>query len=61
MLAEASAGSSGMQRLRLIATFLLFEAAWLACVMGAARGQLGWGILLPALIYLAQCMDPLRR
>jgi hypothetical protein len=43
-LAKAGAGVSGIQRLRLIATFVLFEAAWLACVMGAARGQLGWGI-----------------
>jgi hypothetical protein len=42
-LAKASTGAA-LQRLRLIATFVLFEAAWVACVVGAARGHMGWGI-----------------
>ncbi len=43
-LPKASAWSPGIQRLRLVATFVLFEAAWFACVLGAARGEMGWGI-----------------
>ncbi len=41
--ATARAGS-GIRRLQLLATFLIFEAAWFACVLGAAHGQMGWGI-----------------
>lgn len=42
-LAKASNGTA-LLRLRLVATFVLFEAAWLACVVGAARGAMAWGI-----------------
>jgi hypothetical protein len=42
-LAKPHTGAA-LQRLRLVATFVLFEAAWLACVMGAAHGLAVWGI-----------------
>jgi hypothetical protein len=41
--ATASTGAA-LQRLRLVATFVLFEAAWVACVVGAARGFMGLGV-----------------
>lgn len=34
----------GAGRWRLVATFVLFEGAWVACVAGAASGHMGWGI-----------------
>ena len=34
--------------LRLLASIAIFEAGWFACVIGAARGALVWGILAAA-------------
>lgn len=36
--------STGAGRWRLVATFVLFEGAWVACVAGAANGWMGWGV-----------------
>lgn len=43
-LTKAGTGAA-LQRLRLVATFVLFEAAWVACVVSAARDAMAWGIV----------------
>jgi len=42
--AAAPARDAGApSRARQLANFVVYEAAWLACVLGAARGAPGWG------------------
>ncbi len=38
------------QLLRGLAWFALFQAAWFACVLGAAHGRSGWGVLAVAAV-----------
>jgi hypothetical protein len=43
------AESAGVRALQLVAGFVLFQGAWFACVLGAARGHAALGIVAVAL------------
>ena len=45
---------SNAQLPRLLISLAVFEAAWFACVAGAAHGQVGWGIAAVAAAIAAQ-------
>lgn len=47
-LPSPSATAAGL--LRALAWFALFQAAWFACVLGAAHGRSGWGVLAVAVV-----------
>jgi hypothetical protein len=36
----------GPSRARQLVNFVVFEAAWFACILGVARGEPGWGTLV---------------
>ncbi|ANH70394.1 hypothetical protein ABE85_09345 [Mitsuaria sp. 7] len=38
----------------LVGQFLVFQIAWFACVLGAANGQVGWGLLAVGVVLVLQ-------
>jgi len=57
-----SAGPGGFWRPRVVANLVFYQAAWLACVLGAAAGKPVWGVLaaLAAILWhLSQARRPL--
>ena len=38
--------AGGPSRTRQLVNFVVFEAAWFACIVGVARGEPGWGTLV---------------
>ncbi|HEX9138647.1 MAG TPA: DUF2878 domain-containing protein [Steroidobacteraceae bacterium] len=45
-----------MSMVALLGNFIAFQAGWLACVLGAARGRVGLGVLVALLIVVVQLL-----